>query len=76
MPFSKLAVVISDTLFCSWKALSADTIGAYEASGKWIRGYGTKLVWNSFRSTLSEPSKRSEAVMDDTTWAMRRFRFV
>ncbi len=31
--------------------------------------YGTKLVWNSFKSTFNEPSKRSEAVMDETTWA-------
>ena len=29
--------------------------------------YGTKLVWNSFRSTLREPSKRREAVMEETT---------
>ena len=29
--------------------------------------YGTRLVWNSLRSTLSEPSKRSEAVMEETT---------
>ena len=38
--------------------------------------YGTRLVWNSFRSTLREPSKRSDAVIDDTTWAIRRFKFV
>jgi hypothetical protein len=29
--------------------------------------YGTKLVWNSFKSTLRDPSKRREAVMDETT---------
>jgi hypothetical protein len=29
--------------------------------------HGTKLVWNSFKSTLSEPSKRREAVIEDTT---------
>ena len=29
--------------------------------------HGTKFVWNSFKSTLSEPSNRSEAVMDETT---------
>ena len=32
-----------------------------------MRGYGTKLVWNSLRSTLSDPSKRNDAVMDETT---------
>merc|ERR1711957_827194 len=50
--------------------------GAYVASGKWIRGYGTRLVWNSVRSTLRAPSNRSEAVTDETTWAMSRFRLV
>lgn len=34
------------------------------------------MVWNSFRSTFREPSKRSEAVIDETTWAMMRFRFL
>ncbi len=38
--------------------------------------HGTRLVWNSFRSTLREPSKRREAVMDETTCAISRFRFV
>lgn len=36
--------------------------------------HGTKLVWNSFKSTFREPSNRSEAVMEDTTCAMRRLR--
>ena len=31
------------------------------------RTYGTKLVWNSFKSTFREPSKRREAVMEETT---------
>merc|ERR1719469_1549452 len=34
---------------------------------------GTKLVWNSFRSTLSSPAKRRDAVIDDTALAMSRF---
>lgn len=38
--------------------------------------HGTRLVWNSFRSTFREPSNRSDAVIEDTTCAMRRFRFV
>ena len=38
--------------------------------------YGTKLVWNSFKSTLSEPSKRREAVIEETTWAMSLLRLV
>ena len=66
-PTSKHAFVSSETERLSWKAFSAEMMGAYVASGKWIRGYGTKFVWNSFKSTLSEPSNRSEAVMDDTT---------
>jgi hypothetical protein len=38
--------------------------------------YGTKLVWNSFRSTLREPSNRNEAVIEETTWAMSLLRLV
>lgn len=38
--------------------------------------HGTRLVWNSFKSTFKDPSKRRDAVIDDTTCAMRRFRFV
>jgi len=38
--------------------------------------HGTKLVWNSFRSTLRDPSKRREAVMEDTTCAMSLLRLV
>ena len=29
--------------------------------------HGTRFVWNSLRSTLRDPSKRSEAVMLETT---------
>lgn len=64
---SKHDMVISCTELASCAALAAEMTGAYATSGKWIRGYGTKLVWNSFRSTLSEPSKRREAVMEETT---------
>jgi hypothetical protein len=32
-----------------------------------LNTYGTKLVWNSLRSTFNEPSKRREAVIDETT---------
>jgi hypothetical protein len=35
---SKQAVVISPTESCSWKALSAEMMGAYVTSGKWILG--------------------------------------
>ena len=59
--FSKQLLASSLTDNCSWKALSAEMIGAYVVNGKWIRGYGTKFVWNSFKSTFSAPSKRSEA---------------
>ena len=37
-----------------------------------MRGYGTKFVWNSFRSTFNDPSNRSEAVMEDTTEHFRQ----
>lgn len=39
----------------------------FELYGKCILGYGTKLVWNSLRSTLIAPSNLSDAVMDETT---------
>merc|ERR1712166_978210 len=34
-------------------------------SMKWIRGYGTRLVWNSVMSTLRAPSNLREAVGGD-----------
>merc|ERR1719428_2797191 len=43
---------------------------------KWMRGYGVRFVWNSVTSTFSAPSKRSEAVSDEITCAMRRFKLV
>jgi hypothetical protein len=39
-----------------------------------ISAYGTKLVWNSLRSTLREPSKRRDAVTEETTWAISLFK--
>jgi hypothetical protein len=56
-----------------WWAFSAETMGAKVARGKWIRGNGTRLAWNSFKSRFKEPSNRREAV---TTWAIRRLRLV
>lgn len=44
--------------------------------GKWIRGYGTKFVWNSVRSTLRAPSNRKLAVIDETICPIKRFKFV
>ena len=29
--------------------------------------YGTKFVWNSFRSTFKEPSNLNDAVIEETT---------
>ena len=43
---------------------------------KWMRGYGTRLVWNSVISTFKAPSKRSDAVKLEIICAMRRFRLV
>ena len=37
---------------------------------------GTKFVWNSVTSTLRAPSKRREAVKEEMTWAMSRFKLV
>merc|ERR1719240_188048 len=73
---SKTEFVISATDSCSWYAFSAEMTGAYDVSMKWMRGYGTRFVWNSVMSTLSAPSKRSDAVSDEHTCAMRRLRLV
>merc|ERR1712196_462527 len=73
---SNTEFVISATESCSWYAFSAEMMGAYDESMKWIRGYGTRLVWNSVMSTLRAPSKRSEAVSEEITCARRRLRFV
>merc|ERR1712117_870121 len=62
----KQALVMSATVMLSWLALLVDKTGAYVTKGKCILGYGTKLVWNSVRSTLRAPSNLSEAVMEDT----------
>merc|ERR1719336_731070 len=64
---SKAELVISATESCSWYAFSALITGAYDESMKWIRGYGTRLVWNSVTSTLSAPSNRKEAVNEEIT---------
>lgn len=37
--------------------------------------YGTRLVWNSFKSTFNDPSKRNDAVTEDTTCAINLFKF-
>jgi hypothetical protein len=41
---------------------------------KWMRGYGTRFVWNSVTSTLRAPSNRSDAVRLEMTWAINRFK--
>ncbi|KAE9523717.1 hypothetical protein AGLY_015935 [Aphis glycines] len=74
LPGSKQAAVRS-TMGGRWCADRwADANGAYARSGKCTRGNGTRLVWNSLMSTFSVPGNRSDAVMDDTTWLMMRFR--
>jgi len=73
---SNAELVISATDSCSWYAFSAEMTGAYDESMKWMRGYGTRLVWNSVMSTFRAPSKRREAVSDEMIWATRRFRLV
>ena len=51
-----------------------------EASGGGMddlkKTHGTKLVWNSFKSTFKLPSKRREAVMLETTCAISLFKLV
>ena len=73
---SNTEFVISATESCSWYAFSAEMTGSYDVSMKWMRGYGTRLVWNSVMSALSAPSKRSDAVSDQQPCATRRLRFV
>lgn len=73
---SNTEFVISGTESCSWYAFSTEITGAYEESMKWIRGYGTRLVWNSVISTLMAPSKRREVVKDDMTWEISLFKLV
>ena len=44
---------------------------------KLVRTVGsTTRTWNSVMSTLRAPSKRSDAVSDEITWAIKRFKFV
>ena len=38
--------------------------------------HGTRLVWNSFRSTFKHPSKRREAVIEEITCEMSLFKLV
>ena len=60
-----------------------------EGSGSWLMsdrlvenicsaylGYGTRLCWNSFRSTLRAPSNLREAVTEETICATILFRLV
>merc|ERR1719321_684167 len=43
---------------------------------KCMRGYGTRLVWNSVMSTFNAPSKRSDAVSDEMICARSLFKLV
>lgn len=36
----------------------------------------TRFVWNSVRSTFRAPSNLNDAVIEETIWAIRRFKFV
>ena len=74
--FSAVPIPDRSSHQAKWYAFSAEMIGAYDVSMKWMRGYGTRLVWNSVMSTLSAPSKRSDAVSEEITWPRRRFKFV
>merc|ERR1712151_458087 len=61
---------------CLGSHLAIMDAGSKEESMKWIRGYGTKLVWNSVISTLRAPSNLREAVREEITWAMILLRLV
>merc|ERR1712110_465339 len=61
---------------CLGSHLAIMEAGSKEESIKWIRGYGTKLVWNSVTSTLRAPSNLREAVREEITWAMILLRLV
>lgn len=41
-----------------------------------VATYGTRLVWNSFKSTFRDPSKRKDAVIEETTCAISLFKLV
>jgi hypothetical protein len=58
------------------EAVRGKNLTDQNAARKKSVAHGTRLVWNSFKSTLREPSKRSEAVMDETTCAINLFKFV
>merc|ERR1712151_610620 len=49
---SKAAAVICGVVCCSWPVLPLEMTGAYACIMKWRRGYGTRFVWNSLRSTV------------------------
>merc|ERR1712232_769042 len=72
---SKAAAVICGVVCCSWPVLPLEMTGAYTCIMKWRRGYGTRFVWNSLRSTLRSPGKRSEHVRLLTSCTMMRLRF-
>jgi hypothetical protein len=71
---SNTALVNSKAEFWKWYISSAEITGAKEESIKWILGYGTKLVWNSFRSTFKEPENLKLVVKLETTWATILFK--
>merc|ERR1712110_864271 len=71
---SKAAAVICGVVCCSWPVLPLEMTGAYACIMKWRRGYGTRFVWNSLRSTLRSPLKRREHVSELTSCTMMRFR--
>merc|ERR1712134_184351 len=71
---SKAAAVICGVVCCSWPVLPLEMTGAYACIMKWRRGYGTRFVWNSLRSTLRSPLRRREHVSELTSCTMMRFR--
>ncbi len=50
----------------TWEATVTNKTGTLSLGSR-STTYGTKLVWNSLRSTFKDPSKRSEAVIEETT---------
>ncbi|MNF09220.1 hypothetical protein D3C80_2098320 [compost metagenome] len=64
---SKTALVNSNAEFWTQCISLVETTGAKEDNMKWILGYGTKLVWNSFKSTFKEPENLKLVVKLETT---------
>lgn len=58
----KQSVVIRWVVISAYRPLLGEMSGAYVVKEKWILGYGTRLVCNSWRLTFTALSNLIEAV--------------